>query len=339
MPTGCWSSAASCDELLLPLCCCSPSPLIPAALALQSATRRRARRYAVRFTAVATLRARRRPELDVAPPTAARRCCSPRSPRSPSRWPARTSTYRAAGRPGLDDARHRPLRLDGGRATCSRPASPPRQRPPTRSSTSSRSGARVGAVTFSSSPDAVQAPVTDHGAARSVIDAQTADGATATGDALALALQLLHGTDTKHPPSAIVLLSDGAANTGVDPVNRRPAGGAGQDPDLHGRPRAAGRDDPEPGPARPAGRRLTGPAADGRRSRSSPAGARSTPRAPTSSARSTRHSGRSSARRPATARSRRCSRRRPRAAPVRRRRVDALGGTVAVEAALSDAPR
>ncbi len=74
----------------------------------------------------------------------------------------------------------------------------------------------VGAVAFSSSPDAVQGPVTNHAAARSVIDSQTADGATATGDALQLALQLLHGSNPKHAPSAIVLLSDGAANAGID---------------------------------------------------------------------------------------------------------------------------
>jgi Ca-activated chloride channel family protein len=74
----------------------------------------------------------------------------------------------------------------------------------------------VGAIAFSSSPDAAQAPVTNHSAARAIIDAQNANGSTATGDALELALQLLHGADKKHPPSAIVLLSDGAANAGVD---------------------------------------------------------------------------------------------------------------------------
>lgn len=78
------------------------------------------------------------------------------------------------------------------------------------------SGVRVGAVAFSDSPDASQAPVSDHAAARTIIDGQTAGGATDTGDALELALQLLHGADAKHPPSAIVLLSDGAANQGVD---------------------------------------------------------------------------------------------------------------------------
>jgi Ca-activated chloride channel family protein len=78
------------------------------------------------------------------------------------------------------------------------------------------SAVRVGAVAFSSSADAVQGPVTNHSAARAIIDAQTAGGATATGDAVQLALQLLHGSDRKHAPAAIVLLSDGSANAGVD---------------------------------------------------------------------------------------------------------------------------
>jgi Ca-activated chloride channel homolog len=46
-----------------------------------------------------------------------------------------------------------------------------------------------------------------------------ANGGTDTGDALQLALQLLQGSNAKHPPSAIVLLSDGAANAGPDPVS------------------------------------------------------------------------------------------------------------------------
>jgi Ca-activated chloride channel family protein len=79
-------------------------------------------------------------------------------------------------------------------------------------------GAKVGVVGFGSSPDVVQAPSADHGTARSAINSVTANGSTATGPALALALQLLHASDPKHPPSAIVLLSDGAANAGVNPV-------------------------------------------------------------------------------------------------------------------------
>jgi Ca-activated chloride channel family protein len=78
---------------------------------------------------------------------------------------------------------------------------------------------RLGAIGFSSSPDAVQGPVANHAAARALIDAQTANGATDTGDALELALRLLHGGDPKHPPAAIVLLSDGAANAGPNPVS------------------------------------------------------------------------------------------------------------------------
>jgi Ca-activated chloride channel family protein len=77
---------------------------------------------------------------------------------------------------------------------------------------------RVGAIAFSSSPNTVQAPASDHSAARDVINSQSAGGGTATGDALALALQLLHAGKKGHPPSAIVLLSDGAANAGEDPA-------------------------------------------------------------------------------------------------------------------------
>jgi Ca-activated chloride channel family protein len=76
----------------------------------------------------------------------------------------------------------------------------------------------VGAIAFSSSPDAVQGPETNHNAARAIINAQTANGATDTGDALALALQLLHGGTPKHPPATIVLLSDGAANAGANVI-------------------------------------------------------------------------------------------------------------------------
>jgi Ca-activated chloride channel family protein len=77
---------------------------------------------------------------------------------------------------------------------------------------------RVGAIGFGSSPDAVQGPATNHGAARALIDAQSANGGTDTGDALSLALQLLQGANPKHAPAAIVLLSDGAANAGPSPV-------------------------------------------------------------------------------------------------------------------------
>jgi Ca-activated chloride channel family protein len=79
-------------------------------------------------------------------------------------------------------------------------------------------GVKVGAVAFSTTPDGVQGPVSNHNAARAVIDGQQAGGSTATGNALALALELLHAGDRRHPPSAIVLLSDGDANAGQSPV-------------------------------------------------------------------------------------------------------------------------
>jgi Ca-activated chloride channel homolog len=79
---------------------------------------------------------------------------------------------------------------------------------------------RVGAVAYSDAPDAVQAPSTDHDDARRIIDGQIADGATATGDALQVAIDALRNDrqNGKRPPSAIVLLSDGKTTTGPDPV-------------------------------------------------------------------------------------------------------------------------
>lgn len=77
---------------------------------------------------------------------------------------------------------------------------------------------KLGAIGFSSQSDAVQRPVADHAAARALIDSQQAGGGTATGPALQLALQLLDAGAKRHTPSAIVLLSDGAANLGVNPV-------------------------------------------------------------------------------------------------------------------------
>jgi Ca-activated chloride channel family protein len=77
---------------------------------------------------------------------------------------------------------------------------------------------QVGAIGFGTSPDAVQGPTANHAEARSLIDSLVPNGGTDTGDALQLALQLLQGANAKHPPSAIVLLSDGAANAGPDPV-------------------------------------------------------------------------------------------------------------------------
>jgi Ca-activated chloride channel family protein len=78
----------------------------------------------------------------------------------------------------------------------------------------------VGAVAFSDGPDTVQTPSDDHSLARRVIDNLQPGGATATGDALQVAIQALtaqsHGG--KRLPSSIILLSDGRTTTGRDPV-------------------------------------------------------------------------------------------------------------------------
>jgi Ca-activated chloride channel family protein len=79
---------------------------------------------------------------------------------------------------------------------------------------------RVGAVAFSDTPDAVQAPSSDHDDARRIVDGQVADGATATGAALEVAIDALKNDkqNGKRPPSAIVLLSDGKTTVPPDPV-------------------------------------------------------------------------------------------------------------------------
>jgi Ca-activated chloride channel family protein len=78
----------------------------------------------------------------------------------------------------------------------------------------------VGVVAYSNAPDAVQTPSRDHDDARSIIEDQEADGATATGDALLVARDALVKARTpgRRTPSAIVLVSDGQTTVGLDPV-------------------------------------------------------------------------------------------------------------------------
>jgi Ca-activated chloride channel homolog len=80
---------------------------------------------------------------------------------------------------------------------------------------------RVGLVTFSDAPDVVHAPTQDKGAVRDAISAQTADGATATGEALQTAVDTITQSrqQGRRAPAAIVLLSDGKTTVGGDPVD------------------------------------------------------------------------------------------------------------------------
>jgi Ca-activated chloride channel family protein len=80
---------------------------------------------------------------------------------------------------------------------------------------------RVGVVAYSDGPDGTLAPTTDRDRVRATIEAQTAAGATATGEALQVAIDTLapDGRKAKSKASAIILLSDGKTTTGRDPVD------------------------------------------------------------------------------------------------------------------------
>jgi Ca-activated chloride channel family protein len=190
--------------------------LVPAAVAVSIRARRRAKRYAIRFPAVSTLREAVAPQpswtrhLPAALALAAIALLAIALARP-------RVTYRAAtneaslmlvtdhsGSMAATDVQ--PTRLSAAESAANAFID---QLPRT---------VRVGAIGFGSSADAVQGPATNHSAARALIDGESANGGTDTGDALELALQLLQGSNAKHPPAAIVLLSDGAANTGPNPV-------------------------------------------------------------------------------------------------------------------------
>ena len=187
--------------------------LIPAAIAAAVWSRRRARRYAVRFPAVSTLRIavdagiswrRHIPVALVLAAIAALAVALARPRVSYSAPVDEASVMLVSDESGSMAASDvQPTRL----AAAQRAANTFIGQLPAK--------ARVGAIAFSSAPNAIQAPVVNHNSARAVMNGQSAGGGTATGDALELALRLLHGGATKHPPSAIVLLSDGAANAGL----------------------------------------------------------------------------------------------------------------------------
>ena len=192
--------------------------LLPLALIAQRLSHRRTRTYAVRFPAAATLQKalaegadrRLRRHLAVGALLAALACLAVAlaAPRVTHRVPIRAASLM--------------LVLDHSGSMDSNDVSPTRLQAAMRAANTFidqlPASARVGVVAFSTAPDTVQQPTTDHRAARTAIDSQQANGGTATGPALLLALQLLHGAQKHHPPAAIVLLSDGAANLGISPV-------------------------------------------------------------------------------------------------------------------------
>jgi Ca-activated chloride channel homolog len=190
--------------------------VVPLALGAQLLARRRARRYAVRFPAVATL--------------------APLLPRVPSwRRQAPLALFLASlaafalalARPHATVAVPREqasivLVTDVSRSMLAEDVEPSRleaaRDAAQRFLEEVPDEARVGAVAFSTDPHTVEAPTDDHNKIADLIDALAADGGTATGDALDAALQLVDAPGGGRPPAAIVLLSDGETTTGRDPV-------------------------------------------------------------------------------------------------------------------------
>jgi Ca-activated chloride channel family protein len=188
--------------------------LLPLGVLASFASRRRARRYAVRFPAATTLRLaagasfpwrRHLPSALLLLALAGLVLTLARPQRNVRIPVGKAAIMLVLDHSGSMDATDvRPSRLAAAqRAANTFITKLPRQ-------------VSVGVVTFSSAADSAEAPSLDHAEAQRIVADQTAFGATATGDALALALQLLR--QGPKLPSAIVLLSDGSWNTGGDPL-------------------------------------------------------------------------------------------------------------------------
>jgi Ca-activated chloride channel homolog len=191
--------------------------LVPLALAAHVVARRRARRYAVRFPGVATLQPllarvptwrRRLPlALFLAALTAfSLALARPHATVAVPQQQASIVLVTDVSRSMLADDVH-PNRLEAARAAAKRFLD---QVP---------DAARVGAVAFSTDPHTRRPPTEDRDEIEQVLDDLSADGGTATGDALAAALDMVDdGPARKRPPAAILLLSDGETTTGRDPI-------------------------------------------------------------------------------------------------------------------------
>jgi Ca-activated chloride channel family protein len=81
----------------------------------------------------------------------------------------------------------------------------------------------VGSIAFARHVLLLQSPTTDHSLTRSAITGiKPGGGGTAMGNALAQALASIKSApkiNGKRPPGSVILISDGAANTGVNPVS------------------------------------------------------------------------------------------------------------------------
>ena len=190
--------------------------LVPLALIAHSAARRRARRYAVRYPGVATLAPllprvsswRRLLPLTLFLASLAMLALALARPHATVAVPKEqasivlvTDVSRSMLAEDVD-----PSRLEAARSAAQRFLEEVPEE------------ALVGAVAFSTDPHTVEPPSDDHGKIEDLIDALSADGGTAAGDALAVALGLVDGRAEDRPPAAILLLSDGETTTGRDPL-------------------------------------------------------------------------------------------------------------------------
>jgi Ca-activated chloride channel family protein len=194
--------------------------LIPLAVMAQVAARRRATRHAVRFTGVATLKLaslavpawRKHIPAALALAALASLVVALAKPQRTIAVPLERASIM--------------LVTDHSRSMLANDVEPSRLKAAKRSATGFLDEVpkrvRVGIVAFSDAPDAVQTPSQDRDSVREVIEEQVADGATATGEALATALDMLVSDRSqpgrKRVPAAVVLLSDGKTTTGRDPV-------------------------------------------------------------------------------------------------------------------------
>lgn len=194
--------------------------VVPAALAAHVASRRRARRYAVRFPAAGTLALaasgtpmwRRRLPIALLLAALATLALALAKPQRTVAVPIERASIM--------------LVTDHSRSMMARDVEPTRLAAAKSAAHTFLDqiprGVRVGVTTYADVPDGTQTPTRDHELVRRMIDAQVADGGTATGDALQVALSTLEreprGDDDRRPPAAIVLLSDGTTTTGRDPV-------------------------------------------------------------------------------------------------------------------------
>jgi Ca-activated chloride channel homolog len=191
---------------------------VPLGIALYALHRRRARRYAVRFTGVPVLagllepgaRWRRHLPAGLFLVALAALAIALARPQATVAVPGRQASVvlvTDASR-SMRAADVEPSRLDAARAAGERFL----DRVP--------DPVRVGLVGFSERPHTLEPPTDDRDEVRSALDGLAADGGTATGDALAAALAMLDREDRgrRRPPAAVVMLSDGKATTGRDPV-------------------------------------------------------------------------------------------------------------------------